>query len=176
MSSLAMYQEQVDIARMQEERPGRASFSVQAKRFVLRADHICLWADSWVGFNNQRYFILFTFWTIIYAVCWFVFRFQWYTHLLRPFKWYQIISCLLMPGVLYILAFSFHHFRHSFCNAIHNMTVIEKYKKRSVDDYDRGCFNNFSEICGPKYCVMCWPIPCCCFNPTVDGFYLQHKV
>ena len=175
MSSLAIYQEQVDYARL-ATRPPRSSFSVAARRYVLRADHFCLWTDSWIGFNNQRYFILFTFWTVIYCLCWIVFKYEWYTHLFRPFKWYHIISLVLIPAVLYIMFFALHHFRHSFCNAAHNITVIEKYKKRSTDDYDRGCFNNFSEICGPKKYVLFWPIPCCCLNPTVDGFYSSQLV
>lgn len=175
MTSLALYQEQVNYARL-AARPPRASFSVGARRYVLRADHFCVWTDSWVGYNNQRYFILFTFWTIVYAICWFLFRIEWYLHLFRPFKWYHLISLLIMPGVAYIMCFAFHHFRHGFCNACHNTTVIEKYKKRSVDDFDKGCFGNFSEICGPKACVLCWPIPCCCLTPTVDGFYSSHEI
>lgn len=170
MSSIAIYAEQEQFAR-NSLRPSRAAFSSSARRFVLRADHICYWTNSWIGLNNQRYFILMTFWLVIYGLCWFLLRFEWYLSIFRPFKWHQVFALVLAPFCFYILGFSFHHFRHSFYNAMKNRTIVEKHNKRNTDDYNRGCFSNFSEICGPKYCCCLWPIPCCCFSPTVDGLY-----
>ncbi|EAY10311.1 DHHC zinc finger domain containing protein [Trichomonas vaginalis G3] len=172
MNSIAIYSQQEHFARM-SDRPYRASFSVTARRFVLRADHICLWTNSWVGLNNQRYFILLTFWVVIYGLCWFLLRWNWYFVIFRPFKFHQVFALVIAPFFLYMMGFALHHFRHAFINAIHNKTIIEKHNKRNTDDFNRGCLNNFEEICGSKYLMFLWPIPCVCLQPKGDGLYQQ---
>lgn len=173
MSSMAIYQEQVKYARM-AVRPPRSSFSVGARRYVLRADHYCYWTNSWVGFKNQRYFILFTMWTVIYGLCWIGLRYRWYLVAFIPFHWQSIISLVMFPFILYVIGFAFHHFRHGIVNVIHNTTVIEKYHKRNVDDFNRGFCGNLEEVCGPRACCCFWPCPWVCLNPVGDGFYSHH--
>jgi len=173
MSSIVMYREQEEYGR-RSNRPPRSSFAISAGgRFVLRADHYCLWVDSWIGFKNHRYFILFTFWSFLYCILWFVFRYRWFLQLFRPFVWTQIIGLVLIPGVAYLLYFSFHHFYKSMINLSKNVTVTEMYNKRNTDDYNHGCFKNYSEICGSQYCVFLWPFPCFCLEQPIDGFYMD---
>lgn len=61
MDNMTVYQEQVRFARM-SKRPKRSAFAASTLRFVLRADHYCVYANSFIGLNNTRYFVLFAGW------------------------------------------------------------------------------------------------------------------
>jgi hypothetical protein len=67
MANMVLYQEQAQLARG-SARPPRSSFSVTARRFVLRADHFCVWAQSWIGLSNHRYFLLMMFYALFYML------------------------------------------------------------------------------------------------------------
>ena len=71
MNGVAMFQEQVTFAKS-NPLPPRSSFSVTARRFVIRADHICAYMQSWVGFKNHKYFIQTTLWSAIYSLLYMV--------------------------------------------------------------------------------------------------------
>ena len=175
MNNFAIYQEQAQYARL-SARPPRASFSIEARRFVLRADHFCLWTNSWIGFKNQRYFILFTFWGFIYCLGWIGLHYFWFLKVFRPFKIQHIFSLIAFLPILYGTYFSFLHLITSLRNLAHNITITEKYKKADVNRFNKGCFGNFEEICGKKSCFLCWVFPFCPVPLVIDGFYSEYEL
>jgi hypothetical protein len=62
--------EQFDFAHSNRY-PERGSLSKQARRLVLKADHICPWIANWVGLKNYRYFYLKLVWALMYFIDWF---------------------------------------------------------------------------------------------------------
>ena len=167
-----MYADQEKFGRQYASRPERSSFASSAGgRFVLRADHYCVWADSWIGFQNHRYFILLTFWATLYCLSWFIFRYRWIFLIFNPFHFNQLITLILSPFMFYIMGFAFHHFYKSFKNLSKNTTIIEIHHKKNTEEYNKGCYNNFSEICGEKILIPFWIFPCFCLSQPIDGFY-----
>ena len=175
MNSIAIYQEQVQYARL-SSRPPRASFSIEARRFVLRADHFCLWTNSWIGFKNHRYFILFTFWAFLYCLGWLGSHYYWVLKAFHPYKIQNIISIVFCLPILYAIYFSFLHLFTSLRNLCHNITITEKYKKFDVNRFNKGCFGNCEEVCGHRACCLCWIFPFCPIPRVTDGFYSDYEL
>lgn len=184
INTFAVYKEQADFAR-RNPRPPRSSFSVTARRFVLRADHFCLWTESWVGLNNYRYFLLMTFYAFLFSVLYICSLHWWAVHFFTPrplnLKDAKKIICIIVPifeSILLIIVgcMAIFYFTRAFYNLVINATGIELYKglPNNKSPYNKGCCNNFTEICGPKYCCLLWWIPIFCFNPTVDGLYNEQ--
>ena len=176
MSSMAIYQEQVDFGRT-NERPPRASFSYDARRYVLRADHYCEWTKSWIGLKNHRFFLLVTFWASFYCIFYIASRFFWFKGIILDLLAHKTVNAMSIIGVVYCIffiiigPFSSYHFFISLINASKNITLIEKWNKRDPAFSKGGCCSNLSEICGSKLLFMFWPFPCFCLSPTEDGFY-----
>jgi hypothetical protein len=174
MTNIVVFSEQADQARG-SARPPRASFSINARRFVLRADHFCLWAQSWVGLKNHRFFLLMTFYAILYMVCYVGFRVFWVLHIIKKWNWLYVIGTACSLFVIIAGGIAVWHFCIAARNVIWNVTNIELFKGRSSDEevnYDRGWVSNCEEICGPRWLMPCWLIPCCaCFQPAEDGMY-----
>jgi hypothetical protein len=173
MSSMVIFKEQADFARS-SERPPRASFSLEARRFVLRADHYCVWTESWIGIRNHRFFMLMTIYATLYAISYCVFRVFWTVNIVRgseKFSATWVIGGLatlmiVVPGGLGVF-----HFFIAFRNLIARQTSVERYHKRTVNKRD-SYWAEFEDICGPRWLCLCWVFPCCaCFEPREDGFY-----
>jgi len=179
MSSIAIYREQVEYAKV-AQRPPRSSFSINTRRFVLRADHYCSWMQSWIGVRNHRYFILTCFWTFLYCFSIIISNYYWIVH------WFNIISktrsfnLLLLPNIfvlLYLLAlgaFSFKQFFTAVINLAKDSTLIEIWNNRIQVMHKKTCFDSYESICGPKGFCLCWPFPIFGFTPKQNGFYNYH--
>lgn len=175
MNSIAIYEEQVLYGRL-ASRPPRASFSIEARRFVLRADHFCLWTNSWIGFKNHRYFILFTLWALLYCIGWFISHWYYFKIVFSHFLWSSLVSLLASLPILYAIYYSTLHLFSGLRNIYHNRTITEVYKKADYEKFDKGCCSNFEEICGIRQCCLCWIFP---FIPTfnqMDGFYSEYEL
>lgn len=173
MKSFVIYREQMEYARQRSERAPRSSFSVSARRFVLRADHYCLWTESWIGLKNHRYFMTMTLWVTLYCLYWIGTHYFWLLKWLSKdlVLWNKIVALACGVSLVPVLFLAILHFFNAFINLIHNVTAIEKWKGLKTTSYDDGCFNNFYEVCGSKYCVLLWIFPCFCFKPGEDGLY-----
>lgn len=171
MSNIAIYQQQVDFAR-RSVRPPRSSFSIDARRFVLRADHFCVWVQSWIGLKNHRQFMLMIFHAFVYAGACIGFRWWWYWDAVQSFRWWTVLGWMSCVINLFIMLFSMYHLSHATRNLARNVTIVEKYNKRKIEVIDKGCMQNCEEICGNRWCLLCWWIPCaCCLEPKISGFY-----
>lgn len=183
IDTFAVYQEQVEFAR-KNPRPPRSAFSVTARRFVLRADHFCLWTESWIGHYNYRYFLLMTFYAFLFSLLsilsyhwWAVYFFVDHKDELKSAKSILSIIIPILTGIflLIIVVMGAFYFIRGFKNLYKNITGIEHYKGVNISIYNKGCLENFSEVCGKKYCCLFWWIPIFFFKPSVDGLYQQYQ-
>ena len=172
MMHVVQFRNQFKWAKERAERPPRSVFASSALRIVLRADHFCVWARSWIGIKNYRYFVLMCFWVCAYCLANLGFRYWFFLSLARkPFPVRAVGGLVSVAGLLYLFVLAFFHM----CQALHytrkNQTLIEVWGKRATNLYDRGCCTNYEEVCGTRWCCLCWLNPCCRFRPKEDGFY-----
>jgi hypothetical protein len=176
MSSVAVYQEQVDFGRT-HERPDRASFSIDARRYVLRADHFCDWTQCWIGQKNIRYFILLTGWVSLYCLLYIGLRYFWAYDVItsairtKKFDYFSIIGWVCVLLSLGIFIFAVRLFITALHNLSLNVTLIEKWKMKKAKQPvrsptpKRSCLQNYEEICGSRRMICCWPLPFICTTP-----------
>jgi hypothetical protein len=173
LATLVTYREQGEYARAAPGRPPRAPFSMAARRFVIRGDHFCMWTESWIGVKNHRYFMTMMFWVLLYAAAWFAVHIPWACHFL-PFQWPSVLTIALGVGLLPVVWTAVRFFVPAVRNLCYNWTFIETWREHGAvasDQYDRGCFENWAELCGRKVCCCLWPCPLVCLEPTIDGLY-----
>jgi hypothetical protein len=147
--------------------PERGSLSKQARRLVLKADHICPWIANWVGLKNYRYFFVKLIWSFIYFIDWFLILILNSYELSKGWKlhWAYIGTLVLffpMFGFFgFIVVMIVRHTRYT----CHNTSTLQELKLKDSEDkhnyYDLGCWRNFVAIFGPAYCCPCWffPVP-----------------
>ncbi|KAK8877962.1 palmitoyltransferase pfa5 [Tritrichomonas musculus] len=149
-------------------RPERGSFSQQAHRLVLKADHICKWIANWVGLKNYRYFYLKVLWSIIYFLCWFIDFILVFVRIGQngwKTKVGNIGMLICVLPMLGFFVFIFIIFRRHTRYTIHNTTTLQQFRLKKNPDkhnyYDLGCWNNCVQVFGPEKCCICWffPVP-----------------
>ncbi|EAY04524.1 DHHC zinc finger domain containing protein [Trichomonas vaginalis G3] len=153
------------------DRPQRGSLSIQARRLVLRADHVCKWVSNWIGLKNYRLFYLQLFWTFWTFMVFFVIIGLEIWSIVDAKKFTAtaprvLICILILPDLGFFLFFMTIFLRHT-KYLFHNETTLGEFKKASLEDkhnyYDLGCCANIRETCGPcSYCpvYLCpFPIP-----------------
>ena len=170
MSSIVVYKEQEAYAR-DHPGPPRSAFTRHAKRFVLRADHHCQWMESWIGIRNHRHFMLTLVWAIVYIAVWYSMHAWFYKRMFSPFHWTHVASLVVMALLLIPLLISVNQLVRSMRDLARNITMRERVKKYRAEAYDKGCFNNYAEVCGEKrYCCL-WVWPCFPLEPVENGMY-----
>lgn len=176
MQNMAIYQQQVNYAK-QAERPPRSSFSIDARRYVLRADHFCLFAQTWVGIKNHRQFLLMCWYSFMYMLANIGFRYWWYIYSVEKFRWWTLFGWASLPFVIYTGSFAIYHFSIAARNVIRNVTAVELYNRRVITEMNKGCIGNCEEICGTRKCLLCWPLPfMTCFKPAANGYYNAQRL
>lgn len=149
-------------------RPERGSFSQQARRLVLKADHICKWIANWVGLKNYRYFYQTVVWFFIYFLDWFVVFILVFVRIGQDgwkTKVGNIAILILVIPMLGFFVFIFIILRRHTRYTIHNTTTLQQFRLKKKSDkhnyYDLGCWRNCVEVFGPAKCCICWffPIP-----------------
>jgi hypothetical protein len=180
MNNIVVFSEQGEQART-SQRPPRASFSINARRFVLRADHFCLWARSWIGLKNYRFFLLMTIYAFLYMIAYAGFRVFWILHIIKKWQWIYLLGSITTLFVIIVGCFALCYFWRGSVNAVRNITQVELHKRNEagevnpVNEFDKGCGRNCEEICGPRWLMPCWIFPCCaCFQLAENGLYLEN--
>ena len=175
MDGIITNDEQFGFAKC-NDRPERGSLSMQARRLVVRADHVCRWISNWVGYKNYRFFYLQLFWTFFTFVVFFVIcAFE----IVDMADHYEntaariMIFILALPDIGFFIFFMQIFFRHT-RYLFHNETTLGEFKKKTEKDkhnyYDIGCCNNIEETCGK--CAWCPLYLCPIPLPRVnDGFH-----
>jgi hypothetical protein len=140
--------------------PPRSMFSQKARRYVLRPDHVCHWAASWIGKCNHKYFLLFTFYVMLYCGLFGVYTAK------RAVQMYiqkdiGIVSIVL--GLYAIAAIAFlivtaRYFVASLINSVRGITLWETWNRFEPRHFDRGSTAlNLSDVLGqgPSWKWMC---------------------
>lgn len=159
LSGLAVTQPQKDFAKEQQNRPPHCSFSQTSGRYVIRADHICVWIANWVGKRNHKQFMLLNLWGFVYCALLFGFNFavkenifERKTHLLIL----QIVSIaieIMFGGVMICFFFQ------SLYDLAKNRTKIQKMRGENGDS-SYSCMDSMREVCGTgSKCLWCFPTP-----------------
>lgn len=162
----ACKKEQVEWARNQKK-PHRSTFSERAGYFVIRADHFCAWIQNWVAYKNHRFFLIFVTFSAIYMDTIFLH----FVHLL----FFHFKSCSIPCHIFTLSLSGFFSFIFSvqtlyqYAHVSVNVTLLESLKRQNRF-YDRGCLNNWSEVCGPKKLICLWPFPCITLKGSYNPF------
>jgi hypothetical protein len=170
MNNMVIYSEQEAFARG-ADRPPRASFSIDARRIVLRADHFCRWAQSWIGLMNHRYFLLMTSYVALYAFCYLICRVFWVANLKEEWNWLILIGLIatlvtVIPGLI-----ALYYFAQATRNLIDGVTAIELFHNRVRPRTGDNWIENCEEICGERKYCCCWWCPCCTWlDPPESDF------
>ncbi|KAH0793430.1 DHHC zinc finger domain containing protein [Histomonas meleagridis] len=166
-------QKQFDFAAY-NGRPERGSFSVQARRLVLKADHICKWISNWVGLKNYRYFFTMVIWMLLYFIMFFA---DFIAVMVKMHNWQtraSVIGLIICAApALGFSGFAIVIFRRHVRYLCRNTTTLQQFKVKKLKDkhnyYDLGCCRNIVEVMGPaKYCPIWFcPIP---YHREWNGF------
>lgn len=161
LSGLAITQEQVQYGL--DHRPNMASFSKSAGRFVIRADHICVWIGNWVGKRNHKQFILMNLWGSFYSLN----LFSWHIPILKqifpsdgkPLFFLYILFIFFETFIELIFGFVlFYVFIINLDDLRKDLTKIKKWKNENGQEYS--CLKAMREVCGPgNICCFAFPTP-----------------
>lgn len=168
----AYAKEQSDWAKKQKK-PNRSSFSDKAGYFIIRPDHYCAWVQNWIGYKNHRFFIIFT----IYGAIYFDILFLNCLHMIyyhRKVHTFLCFSFITLNSGFFSFLFTTQAFIQ-LNNTSYNITILEIIK-RQKNFYNRGCLNNYSEICGSKKLMFLWPWPCISLKPGYNVFNYPEYV
>lgn len=119
-------------------RPPRSTFSIAAHRYVIRPDHFCDWAASWIGKRNFKSFILFNFYGMLYLSLFSIYIIRTLIILctdLTNTKFIVIAIIYTILGCGFTL-YTGHFFVQSVIHSIQNITNYEIWH-----GYDASCFN-----------------------------------
>lgn len=168
----ACQQEQYNWAKKQP-RPNRSCFSERVGYYVIRPDHYCGWVTNWIGYRNHRFFLIFISCSAVYLDILFLncCHMYWYHRNIHSFLCFAFMigfSCSF--GVF----FSIHTVLQSLYISM-NITLVEIFKGQ-FPFYNRGCLNNWSEICGSKKLICLWPFPCIYLKPGINVFNYPEYV
>jgi hypothetical protein len=173
MDGVAVNDDQVEYVA-QNDHPVRCSWSKEARRYVIRADHFCKWTKTWVGVKNHRYFILTTLYCFLFCTFDLLGLLP---EVLTNIKsktttsiTIRISASILIIVDLLMIFFSLKLLFPSLINLSKNITQTEKHNKKICDYSKPTCLDNFEEICGPKNAILCWIFPFACLSPKVTSW------
>lgn len=168
-----VFTEQRDWCRS-HSKPARSCYSQTYGFIVVRGDHDCVWINNWVGIRNHRYFMLAVYsgsiLSFIYTYCvirlWFLGEIHVHKIIFYFYAAYFGWGCYVHTGQAILQTY------HTYWNVTQNEIYKGISSKKSP--YNRGCLNNFEEICGTRKFIFLWwlPIP---IPKVIDGLsYAYH--
>ncbi|OHS99748.1 hypothetical protein TRFO_33787 [Tritrichomonas foetus] len=144
-----------------QRRPPRSILSKSARRIVIRPEHFCLWASSWIGKRNHKFFILFNFYGFLYFSLFFI-------YLLREaIKGLNLddlspkmltLSALALFDVIMILVF-LSFLISNLRDASINRTSWEMWNNIDNKKFVRSTIENFGEVFGSNTQMWKWLLP-----------------
>jgi hypothetical protein len=149
-----------------QSRAGRIQFGRHSGRFIIRGDHYCSFMGNWIGLGNHRYFILAVLYIVFYITFYVVHLvYLWWGTNLHLKRW-ELIGLLGAGVVFYPILLS--NLVRQIIDVAHNVVLVDVLRRRP-SNWDRGCMNNFEEVCGPRRFLPLWcvPVP---LPRSIDGF------
>lgn len=167
---------------MKRPRPNRCIFSHKARRFVIRPDHYCDWTASWIGKRNNKHFILFNTWIVLYLIAFITIDMAGLVHLAEHQNSFiflllfifSVIGIGFLFGVFATVISQVHH-------VIFNVTSWEEWNDISSNKYSKDCIRNFEDICGSSKHWCLWLIPVSPFSKytneeLVENYLPYHDI
>lgn len=168
----AYKKEQIKWARKQKK-PNRSTFSEHAGYFVIRADHYCAWVRNWISYKNHRFFLIFVGFSAFYMIILLLTFCHLFLFHMKEFSFFCHAFDISLSGFfsfIFTVQTCYQYYHVSI-----NKTLLEKLKKQNRF-YDRGCLNNWSEVCGQKKLICIWPFPCISLNTAYNPFNYPEYV
>ena len=154
---------QLEWCKKREIKPPRSMLSLTARRFVLRPEHYCKWASSWIGKRNHKFFMLFTFYGILYLALFVVYLAR---RVVQYFSEDFSFSILLLTiygvcaAAFCLLLITF--FVSNMIDISLNRTFWEQWNGIDYTIFNQGIIKNFEDVFGSSRYFWCWICP---FSP-----------
>jgi hypothetical protein len=155
-----------------QRRPGRIQFGERIGRFVIRGDHFCEFMGNWIGLKNHRYFILSLAYFILYFTLYIGHLIYLRSHGNLHLVGWRLIS-LIGEAVLFYPVL-IENFIRQICGVTRNRAFVDVLRQ-IPSNWDRGCLNNWEEVCGSKKFLPLWwlPVP---LPQMIDGFEYEEMI
>ena len=145
--------DQYSWVQIQSKRPPRSTFFKTAHRYVLRPDHFCDWAGSWIGKRNYKFFVLFNFYGFLYLTLFTIYMIRSLILFCMNFS----ISVYFILSIIYILMGCFFSFMTgkffvvSILNLLKNVTYWEILTHNDSFKLNKNNWiENFRDVFGPR--------------------------
>jgi hypothetical protein len=140
-------------------KPNRCILSTIGRRIVIRPDHFCKWTESWIGKRNQKFFLLFNLYGIIYLLSFLAVNIAKVVDILKCHCFSALILLNLVTLILAMLAVMLNcTFARSHCPALFaNRTQWEDWSNIEFDRYRTSYCGNVRDVCGNAW--WCWACP-----------------
>lgn len=165
-SGIISNSEQFEWCTNRAEKPPRSILSKTARRFVLRPEHYCRWASSWIGKRNHKFFMLFTLYGLLYLGLFVVYLAR---RLAQCFN--DTFSLLMILLTIYsVTAAAFFlmlvsYFVSNMIDISLNRTSWEQWNGIDQSTFDNGLCLNLEDVFGSRKRFFCWICP---FSPWKD--------
>ncbi|KAH0795671.1 DHHC zinc finger domain containing protein [Histomonas meleagridis] len=165
LSGLAIREDQFRFA--ETHKPPFASFSHRSGRYVIRADHICVWVSNWIGKRNHKQFTL----MLIYGVLYCLALILWGVYLFPSIKTQTTLFLFTLVAMMFELSFGsgmLIMLASNLYNLRMGKTQLQRWKNQNLTN--KGCCENLKEICGdgPRFA---WAIPTPAFGDDLRISY-----
>lgn len=165
----------------QQPKPPRSILSESARRIVLRPDHACKWASTWIGKRNQKFFLLVNFYIILYDAIFVIYDVRYVVHMMEVEKFsFLLFVCLILGfggAVVFLLSLSF--LISEIYDAICNRTSWENWNSIDNHIYDKGLIINLEDVFGPRDKWWTWICPISPWSEKTNvqltaGYFTYH--
>ena len=165
-SGIISNDQQLEWCTQRNEQPPRSILSKTARRFVLRPEHYSIWASSWIGKRNHKFFILHAFYGMLYLGIFVIYTSRRLTELFNDsFSIVCVVLSILcvLAAVFFLVLLSY--FISNIINISVNRTTWEQWNDVNVSSFNTGLCSNIEDVFGSRKHFYCWICPS---SPWVD--------
>lgn len=161
-SGIQTTSEQYTWVQLQEKRPPRSIFFRTAHRYVIRPDHYCIWAGSWIGKRNCKFFIIFNFYGMLYLSIFTVYIIRSLIILLFRGEFSVLFALAVIYSFLgiWFTIMTGHIFFESFVHSLKNVTNWEGWNHIDPTTFQKeNCIENLKDVFGEtSACLWFCPV------------------
>lgn len=165
-----------------QPKPERAHHCSRCKKCIKKMDHHCHWLGRCINYDNLGHFVRFLLFTFLSMSMLMIFNIYYIYHAIRynemiiPRSIAALVTATTLISGLLILVTGIHFFAQMKM-VLHNITFIEKMKKRGLSyphkcsynsPFDIGWYENLLDVFGPAYFLFLW-------MPRGDGMSFKKR-